>query len=329
MALEPGGTSFEAIIDPIFVGGTGRCGTTVVGKLLDQSPSIALTRPPELHFLTDSDGLIEVTLTARRQPPEFYRKIRKQLYRRTGRLDSERYLELSRQTPDRFACLLQARWYDRIGQRGNICGLVEEVDRGDIVQVARGFGAAYRNDRLAAARSLLHEIVDPMARRRGKSCWVDTTPANVRCGVGLFQIYPRMRLINVIRDGRDVAASMVHRMWAPDDFFEALEYWHDLMLEGHRAMAQLPADRALTVQMEDLVSRDRDATFDRIGAFLQLDDVGSMREWFDTQLDADRGRVGRWRNGLDSYQQVRTNELYGQMLASLRAAGAVVPVGVG
>lgn len=325
--LDAIGTSSDAIVDPIFVGGTGRCGTTIVGQLLDQSASIALTRPPELHFLTDEDGLVEVIDTPRRQPPELYRKLRKRAYRSIGGLESDRYLAGSRQTPDRFACLLQARWYDRAGQRGNIRGLVEEVDRADVARVAREFGSEYRRDRVEAARSLLHQIVDPMARRRGKTCWVDTTPPNVRSSVGLFRIYPRLRLINVIRDGRDVAASMTHRLWAPDDVLEAIRYWHDLMLEGHRAMAQLPNDRVLTIQMEDLVSRDRKATFERIVMFLKLEDVASMREWFDSELDAGRGRVGRWRQDLPAERALQVDRLYGEVLTSLRAVGVTVPQG--
>lgn len=318
-------TSNDAIVDPVFVGGTGRCGTTIVGQLLDRSASIALTRPPELHFLTDEDGLIAVTTTPRRQPPELYRKVRKRAFRALGQLESDRYLALSRQTPDRFACLLQARWYDRVGQRGNICGLVEEVDRADIARAASEFGPAYRRDRVHAARSLMSQIVDPMARHRGKDCWVDTTPPNVSNSVGLFQIYPRLRLINVIRDGRDVAASMTHRPWAPNDVLEAMHRWHDVMLQGHNALTQLPDDQVLTIQMEDLVARDRDATFEQIVTFLELDDVGPMREWFDRELDAGRGRVGRWRSGLSEDRAKQVDSLYGEMLKSLRAAGVTVP----
>lgn len=316
----------SAVRDPIFVGGTGRSGTTIIGRLLDQHPEIALTHPPELHFVTDEDGLVEVVLTTRRQPPELWRKIRKRVYRGLGQLESERYLRLSSQTPDRFACLLQARWFDRVDARGRICGLGEEWDRADVAAVARAFGPAYRRDRLAAARSVMAQLVDPMATRQGKSCWVDTTPANSRHADGLFEIYPGLRVINMIRDGRDTAASMTHRTWAPGDLLQALQLWHDLMLAGHRGLAPLPASQFRTFQLEELVERNRAGTFEAIADFLGLTDVDAMWRWFNDELGADRAQIGRWRRGLTAREQAEVDARYAQLLDELRSEGVAVPV---
>ena len=46
-------------IQPIFVGGTGRSGTTILSKLLNQVESI-YTIPQEIRFITDPDGILSL-----------------------------------------------------------------------------------------------------------------------------------------------------------------------------------------------------------------------------------------------------------------------------
>ena len=45
---------------PVFVGGTGRSGTTVVGDLLGNHSKIRTSTPIEIKFLTNRSGLVDV-----------------------------------------------------------------------------------------------------------------------------------------------------------------------------------------------------------------------------------------------------------------------------
>ena len=45
---------------PVFVGGTGRSGTTVVGDLLGNHSQIRTSTPIEIKFLTNKSGLVDV-----------------------------------------------------------------------------------------------------------------------------------------------------------------------------------------------------------------------------------------------------------------------------
>jgi hypothetical protein len=45
---------------PVFVGGTGRSGTTVMGDLLGMHPQIRTSTPIEIKFLSNRSGLIDV-----------------------------------------------------------------------------------------------------------------------------------------------------------------------------------------------------------------------------------------------------------------------------
>ena len=66
-ALSPS-NCFGAVVDnnqsPIFVGGTGRSGSTIVGHLLDHHPDVTLTRPMEVRFIAGNDGFIDALVKA-------------------------------------------------------------------------------------------------------------------------------------------------------------------------------------------------------------------------------------------------------------------------
>lgn len=45
---------------PVFVGGTGRSGTTVMGDLLGKHPDVRTSTPIEIKFLANRSGLLDV-----------------------------------------------------------------------------------------------------------------------------------------------------------------------------------------------------------------------------------------------------------------------------
>ena len=53
---------------PVFVGGTGRSGSTIVGHLLDHHPDLTLTRPMEVRFIAGNDGFADALAAWRRAP---------------------------------------------------------------------------------------------------------------------------------------------------------------------------------------------------------------------------------------------------------------------
>ena len=78
------------------------------------------------------------------------------------------------------------------------------------------------------------------------------TPRNLLHAPDLHQLFPEARFINVIRDGRDVAASLISLNWMPGPF-EALDWWAARMRQGDKALASLPADRVHHVSFERLL----------------------------------------------------------------------------
>ncbi len=311
----------DAITNPVFTGGTGRSGTTIVGQLLGQHPAMALTKPAELNLITDESGLLTTVIDAGPHPPWWVSRAHNAVRRRSDRLrDIEPRDPVS--PADRFAVLFERRWYPRIAAANPALPLSPEFGS----RIAGTFARDYRRDRWRAARGLLNQVVDPMARVEQKRRWVDTTPPNSSQADRILQLYPNGRIINVIRDGRRVAYSMTRRSWAPDRALDALDLWRKYMLSAARALGRAPADRVLTVQLEDLVSRNRTETYEQILAFAELEDDEMVRSWFDRNVALDRSRPDLWQHCLDPSEIDQLNERYDRILHDLVNAGVRVPV---
>jgi hypothetical protein len=303
---------------PTFTGGTGRSGTTVVARMLDQHPRMARTHPWEARFLTDRFGLCDL-LESREGPP-----LRRLVRSTAATVASPRPLRRVGGLRT-FEERLRGRWWQRTAGNGKVVGLHQGIDRSTLEAALDGFGARLRADAPAAARRLVHELLDPPARRSGKERWVETTPPNALRVDVLVRVFPDLRLVHMVRDGRDVCASVAPRYWGPDDLDEALVWWEDRMLRAGRAIARVPADRVLTVQLEDLVLRDREATLHRLLDFLGLEPDPAVLAFHSEEMAPQHAHVHRWERALDGPARERFAERYASALDRLTAAGVPVP----
>ncbi|NQU37309.1 MAG: sulfotransferase [Actinobacteria bacterium] len=187
------------------------------------------------------------------------------------------------------------------------------------------FKSDVKADRRAASRQLVSDLVDPLVISRAKQRWVETTPRNARRCDSLYRIYPDMKLVNMIRDGRDVAASIVSRGWGSDEFLTALDVWFERMMQAHNAMARIPADQTLTLQLEDLVNNDRETSYDKLFAFLGIHDSNPTRNYFEAKMNSENGHLNRWVQSVDPSMRDTVTKKYAEMLARLDDAGVTRP----
>ncbi len=177
----------------------------------------------------------------------------------------------------------------------------------------------------AVRSNFARAIAAPMANRVALGCkrrWADKTAFNILVFEQLAKLFPDARFIHLVRDGRDLAASLLERQWrAPSGLLfdqcasvsGAMRYWASIVARGLalEAHASFHA-RVLRVRYEDVVS-------DPESALHQL--CGFLGEAFDPSMllgtehagdlagleleTADRLRrpiggaaVGRWRRDL-------------------------------
>jgi len=97
------------------------------------------------------------------------------------------------------------------------------------------------------------------ADNEGKPRWGNKTPSYVGQVPLLSELFPDARFVHLLRDGRDVAPSLVARTWGPNTLPLAAGYWMRQVRRGHRAGRDLDPARYLEVRYEALVADPEDA----------------------------------------------------------------------
>jgi len=274
---------------PIFVGGTGRSGTWALGRLFAAHPAW-VTVHTELRFQADGPGILDV-LAGREPPDAFAERIR------------EHFLEVT-------------------GPGGRPKGLQLVASGRDVRRALERFRQRAVDDLADALGRLLLEIVEPYVRGRHGRGWSETTPGNVTVADALLTVLPGARLVHTVRDGRDVAASVVGMPWGPDRIEDALDWWASHVWAGHLGTVGADPARVLTVRLEELIHLDRQRQIDRLLGFAGFEVDAPLRAYFDREIDAGRAHVGRWRAQVDAAGRDRVDRRYRELLARLSDAGA-------
>jgi hypothetical protein len=137
-------------------------------------------------------------------------------------------------------------------------------------------------DTLADVQASFRQLIDGLTanfrRSSGKPRWAEKSPHNAVCMAALGSIYPDAQFIHVIRDGRDVACSLVTMDWtegsggAKLDYIKniasAAGYWRDLIgMVRQQAAQPVLVRRLIEVRYEALVA-DTEGTMREVLAFL-------------------------------------------------------------
>jgi hypothetical protein len=242
-----------------FIVGTGRCGSSLLRRLLRHHPDVHV--PKETHWiplLHDFFGGRPITAD------EFLAGVRS-VYMAKGKTAWSRILKES--------------------------GLDERAFESELAQA---IGELPRSD----LRSIMDLFYGALARHHGAALWGDKTPDYGLC-MGLLQrLWPEAKFLHIVRDGRDVALSMAQVLsfrlqveWGvcywptiaweqayaarleearkprpAGDFFEL---WRRRLLRIRDEATRLPPGQYMEVDYGDLVASPA-RVLDRIASFLGL-----------------------------------------------------------
>jgi len=292
----------DAPVRPIFVGGTGRSGTTIAGRLLGSHRDLRTTNPRELRFIASAGGVAEAYATA------------------TGRQTSGRTV-----TPEQVVDTLWNHWYERVKPSGAVGGLLRKLTRDEMTVVCDRYLAEFPTDSYAASRRFTETIVSARTKRDPGLRWVDTTPANARAADRVLALFPDGVVVHMMRDGRDVAASFVSKHFGPTEVFAGLDAWRDRMIEAWRAEQASPPGSVVRIELHELAVASRDKTLERLLGALGLEPTRRTRRWFDGKVLPQQAHVGRWRRDYDEKTARRIDERYARIVAELDQRGVPRP----
>ena len=155
------------------------------------------------------------------------------------------------------------------------------------------------------------------AAKYGKPRWGDKTPHYVHHVDHLLELWPRAKVVVLVRDGRDVAVSLRRMPFGPNNAWAAAPWWARGIRAGEQAQRTHP-DAVMTIRYEDLAGSPADAV-PRICEFLGLSFAPEMLvleeadrsrivrdqvSWFPTLFDGiNTSAVGRWRREMSARDQ--------------------------
>lgn len=286
--------SVPALECPVFVGGTGRSGTTIAARTLHHHPELILTRVRELRFITGSGGLIEAMGST--------------LANGAGG------------DPDPFglADRLRGRFYRWRKPSGIDEGLYRIIEPRELDTAIDAFLQTFSNEPLAAARALVMNIMASALGDRSNRRWIDSTPRNVAYAQALHTLMPHAQIIHMMRDGRDVAVSFTRKKFGPDDPRVALDLWGERMLRALEQEQGLKAGVVLRVDLADWAGPEAEESLRKICDFLHVDTDARLEAWFRANVSADAMHPGRWRSDLSARRARALSTQYEDWCAVLR-----------
>ncbi len=212
----------------LFVVGCGRSGTTWLLKLLARHPRILATN--ESHAYNDVAAVLSAPA--------------------------------ARRLPARLAFARVLHRYDVVRRAKPWVGLHWYVTRDELRAVLRRRLDEEHPDRDVAADLVIEDVFDQFMRRSNATIgdvFVEKTPGHLYWAPRILDGFPGARMIEVVRDGRDVALSMqafaTTQRWAPTQRQRQFEVWRDAIRAGQRLHADPRyAERVRRVRYEDLLA---------------------------------------------------------------------------
>ena len=227
--------------NPIFIGGDGRSGTTLLSVMLDSHPDLVVG--PELHFNGPKNLGPEILecleLLINNDPRAFGKGLKENLQFKLGVQFAKRCHRFGIEFTELHALV-----------RGAMRKTDSELSRFEHRCV------------------LIDAIGERNRKRRKKRGWGIKVMREIRHIRAYADLWPQARFIHLIRDGRDVAASQLkeHGTWGYNQIQDAARGWVDLI---KKTRANGGDFRVLETRYEDLVLRT-EKTVRKILDFLGL-----------------------------------------------------------
>ena len=300
---------------PLFTGGSGRSGTTIIINLLKSHPDIHSSLPREIKYLTSRYGLLDLNFGRSIKLEEDFQGVRNNLIASVNNRIGKRKEEI-------FLKFLSDKWWSETGKAGKPRGLVQGITQEQLALFSSEFKDNYREDLLEASRRLYFQLSAAQFKKDNVRYFADSTPVNTMQADLIHRILPDALFINMIRDGRDVALSVAAEKWGPNDPLKALKWWGNRVLVSHLALAKVPTEQVLNIRLEELISFDREHQYSRVLDFLKISDHSSIHEFFENQMRPEKMTQGEWKRKVKD--PVGFDDEYDKVLTKLAAHGITV-----
>ena len=333
-------------LPPIFVGGTGRSGTSIMEQFLNSHSSL-VTPVYENKLIVEEGGirsLVENLSTGYEYKGNHYaisnfikwadtlrksgfkNKIASFVYRGANK---SAYFLTKKRIPASQACRILPFFdfslidigqgfglshYDRCVNQflADVTGETDTygiVDTEGLIRPVYSPATSDRQELLNHARNFLNSLNKTKMEKARAQRWCDGTPLNARYANFLLELYPAGKVIHMVRDPRDVAASYSEQSWASSSLELTCTRLKLQYLELIKSEQRLPKQNFQTFKLEEFALEPNIKKIELCN-FLDLDPNG-----FDGSIKFEASSFGRWKKKFSSNEVQMIESQLGEAIA--------------
>ena len=229
--------SLKKEISPLFIGGTGRSGTTILKKIFSNNNQILVCKD-ELRFIVDPYGILDLynALTLRWDPynadiyyKEFMKLIKSSFvaniyYKAIRRLLSNvrispykyHHIHISRKKYKKIKSIILKLEESLVSYKNHMIWFGSDDFKYNPsfyeINCYNKYSLSYVFQKFVSDIMTLLGAKDD----KGSEYWVDDTPYSILHAQSLMNCFPRAKYIHIYRDPRDVVASYLEQYWGGD-----------------------------------------------------------------------------------------------------------------
>jgi hypothetical protein len=288
-------------VTPLFIGGTGRSGTTVLGDLLNEHSLVRTSNPTEIKFLANRGGFLDVVFGSMSSQLEKREKISIFHYR-TYRQRAQKDLMQRRERFEEFSEKMWQKWWEIDAPAPHGPGLHAGISKQDLQSLLDKYASSIKKSPIIQARKLMQGFIAQQKGGKGEKFWAETTPMNITYSHRLIKLFPEAKFIVIRRDPRDVIASLLTKNWGPNTPAEGVEWIEARIRADHEALKSVPKNQVLFINLEDLVTNSPQESYNKLLNFLQLHDEAAMRAFRTNKMTAENASSGRWKKEINDHE---------------------------
>jgi len=303
-----------------FIGGTGRCGTSILRTILSRHSRVA-TLPIEHRLTVDPDGIFDFYRSYTTGWSPYYADARlTRLKNFLEELSSTnpvhkifRYLFRAIRlagfsiTPKKYLDVELSHFIPNYSEHVNT--LLNELVEFEYTGERLGTGSYSFNNKIQYApnyskeqlkiifQNFIHSFIQDILTHNHKDCFIEDNTWNILFSADLLDLIPNAKIISVIRDPRDVVASLSKQKWMPSNKVQSSKIYNDLIVEWIEIRRNLDKQFWIEVRLEDVVL-EPESQIRKICDFIEL-------PWEDNLLEIDlsKSNSGRWKKDFSVEEQ--------------------------
>jgi len=303
-----------------FIGGTGRCGTSILRTILSRHSRVA-TLPIENRLMVDPDGIFDFYRSYTTGWSPYYadakltrlKNFLEELSSTSSVHKIFRYLFRAFRsagisiTPKKYLDVELSHFIPNYSEHVNT--LLNELVEFEYTGERLGTGSYSFNNKIQYAphyskeqlkkifQNFIHSFIQDILIHNHKDCFIEDNTWNILFSADLLDLIPNAKIISVIRDPRDVVGSLSKQKWMPSNKTQSAKIYNDLIVEWIKIRRNLDKQSWIEVRLEDVVL-EPESQIRKICDFIEL-------PWEDNLLEIDlsKSNSGRWKKDFSVEEQ--------------------------